>query len=105
MARKRPMKAGKGFMKALEKSREKLPADAPEVPPKRSIKLRKEWEAEELRRGLEQLCSDGERSADIDRDEPCVRVADIEHLLDKVDARDSLAYIERRDRAPNRQYG
>lgn len=69
-----------------------------DVPPKRPIKFRKEWEAEELRRGIENLCENADRSADIDRDELCIPVTDLERLLQMVDARDSLAYLEAKDR-------
>lgn len=106
MARNARRAASKSFTKALAKKREdeRTKTDG-DVPPKKPLRFRKEWEAEELRKGLERLCNDAERSADIDRDEPCVRVADIEHLLGMVDARDSLQYLERKERAPNRQYG
>jgi hypothetical protein len=84
--------ASKKFLKALQDSR--VPTQKVDVPPKRPIKFRKEWEAEELRRGIENLCENADRSADIDRDELCIPVADLERLLEMVDARDSLAYLE-----------
>ncbi len=112
MARNQRRAASKSFHKALAKQRTEeqktktvVTTEDINVPPKKPLRFRKEWEAEELRKGLERLCSDADRSADIDRDEPCVRVADIEHLLDMVDAKDSLQYLERKERAPNRQYG
>lgn len=84
--------ASKKFLSALQDSR--MQEQKVEVPPKRPIKFRKEWEAEELRRGIEELCENANRSADIDRDELCIPIYDLERLLQKVDARDSLAYLE-----------
>jgi hypothetical protein len=78
--------------------------ETPEVPPKKRLRVRKEWEADELRTGLEEMMEKADRSADIDRDELCIPVADIQWLLDRVDARDSLAYLEAKRRPPKRQY-
>lgn len=60
-----------------------------------------EREAEELRRGVEELAG----NADLVRnmcaayaDEKAVLVSDLLDLLDRVDARDSLAFLEKKDR-------
>jgi hypothetical protein len=63
-------------------------------PRDRAAKL---WEAEELRSGIEKLLEEGERVRDmvaLDADERVVLALDLHELLNRIDARDSLAYLE-----------
>ena len=50
-------------------------------------------EAEELRAGIESLIAGADDS--VDHDARVVSVHDLQRLLDSVDARDSLAFLER----------
>lgn len=63
-----------------------------------------EREAEELRRGVETLISEkGELVRELvafDADELAVKASDLLDLLDRVDARDSLAFLEKKGRRP-----
>lgn len=68
-------------------------------PPPRRISY--EREAEELRAGIEGLMTGSELVRDmvaLDADELAVRNSDLQYLLDRVDARDSLAFLEKKDR-------
>jgi len=59
-------------------------------------------EAEELRSGIERLIE----RADADHDrEPFVTVRELQRLLDKVNARDSLAFLEAEDRPRKKRAG
>lgn len=51
-------------------------------------------EAEELRKGVEELITHAGEDSDASDDQLVVRAKDLQRLLDKTDARDSLAYIE-----------
>lgn len=54
-------------------------------------------EAEELRAGIEELIGEPVTSVDqLDLQEGLVRVNDLQALLDQVDARDSLKFVEKR---------
>jgi len=59
-----------------------------------------EQEAEELRAGIEKLIEeDGELVRELvafDADELAVKASSLRELLDRVDARDSLAFVEKR---------
>jgi hypothetical protein len=61
-----------------------------------------EREAEELRAGIEKLIAEkGETVYELmafDRDELAVKASDLLELLDRVDARDSLKFLEKKAR-------
>jgi hypothetical protein len=87
----------------VQKNLGKIMSDKKRIKPKKPVTNRQispEREAEELRSGIEKIIEEkGELVRNMvafDADELVVLVGDLRSLLDSVDARDSLAFLEKK---------
>lgn len=70
--------------------------EKPDMAEKTVSRLTPGYEAEQLRAGIEKLIGEAEYASELD-DREAVPAYDLQKLLDDVDARDSLAYLEERE--------